>query len=1151
MNKKSDKRGTKSTPEGDHRWTPNGMRQALHPYSPTNSQKYDPEKPTEDSTEAETRPRPFHPCEMSAYKKLERKLQDINQNYDKRHSFPSRKKQPTESQYSNYGTYRPGKPANQHRQSSPISGKHLFLSNERPNFRDSGSVETVHSTISNPDLGTEPMAVNQDQHEQWDLYNCLHQLYGQKDDSPPEPPRLSPATYYDQQSQMQHYQNSSPMEQTSYQNPQAMQHPSYHQEQSPVQQPSYQRTSDQMYQGTYDIPPLMPFSEYTQPTATTSPHKSALLRNDYSHPVTPQSSSHSAQQRYLTPYSKTSDHSPSYRTPVPNYAALPPELPSYSTPTRSNPVTGYNSYNPPRKAAPPPPPLPPLREENAYILSIIRAGQLSALVSSATSAQLDEMINELPDRGKTNVRKLIEKEKARLESEAAHRPNSKWNRPNSSLKMTPYTCNTCNYVCSTLKDFQHHLTTLVHKDNLQKQVGPAMMTLLPANEAYCVVCSVPYPTMLALEPDFHPNSNSHKRKERLSKRGCLLCKTGPFKKYQEYVSHIDGDVHKMKKNELQSELNNRKAEIENKISKDPKLQAQVEDGRLKTIRSRMEEEEGIPDLETMVTLDEVGGEEDILEKRQEKLTREERNKIDLSVFKFNPKVSVGVECVIPTFGFYCKLCHKFYEKEDVAKNEHCKSQSHFEKYRKYIKIKQVWDEKARLERESEEKKQAARLKAQKEQAEKWLAEKQKAKGQEEAKPSNTKKVNQTSGTNVPKTTSDTNVKSALPTADATRNGIEETSVEDKPTPKKKRIVKKIVKRLVIKSKDGRIIKSTHPGKVLSRKMTSNGDVPVLTETPVKDGKDITDPEQEENKENPQVEKEVTTDLELPEVNKTKLEENPVNGEATNVEDCQKETLPLELSVEPAAEAKKAVIQEPSVPEISQQAEAIPLETGNQTNECEKAVDSAPMEVTSDNPAPCKEEKKVEEEKLPDAAIAPIAKPEGEIVIKNGRRVRIIKKRVVKRRSKEPQDTTSPSKNPCLEVETQSAKEAQGTTPPSKDPCLEVDAHEIKEQEQENSKNKVDVAASRRDAVVEQAAPVAPKEASEEIGRKQSPQSQDDDNLSPKDKIKQKISLKSEGSPSDQEVTLGTNDNEKLPAKKEIKIVLTGESTKRKPRVRRK
>ena len=40
----------------------------------------------------------------------------------------------------------------------------------------------------------------------------------------------------------------------------------------------------------------------------------------------------------------------------------------------------------------------------------------------------------------------------------------------------------------------------------------------------------------------------------------------------------------------------------------------------------------------------------------------------------------GVDQVISVTGYFCKLCHKFYNNEMMARITHCKTQAHFDKY---------------------------------------------------------------------------------------------------------------------------------------------------------------------------------------------------------------------------------------------------------------------------------------------------------------------------------------------------------------------------------------------------------------------------------------------------------------------------------------
>ena len=54
--------------------------------------------------------------------------------------------------------------------------------------------------------------------------------------------------------------------------------------------------------------------------------------------------------------------------------------------------------------------------------------------------------------------------------------------------------------------------------------------------------------------------------------------------------------------------------------------------------------------------------------------------IDDDDMVYDPDEAVGQDHVIAVTGFFCKLCHKFYKNEDMARSVHCRSERHFDKY---------------------------------------------------------------------------------------------------------------------------------------------------------------------------------------------------------------------------------------------------------------------------------------------------------------------------------------------------------------------------------------------------------------------------------------------------------------------------------------
>nr|CAB3244011.1 proteoglycan 4 [Phallusia mammillata] len=56
---------------------------------------------------------------------------------------------------------------------------------------------------------------------------------------------------------------------------------------------------------------------------------------------------------------------------------------------------------------------------------------------------------------------------------------------------------------------------------------------------------------------------------------------------------------------------------------------------------------------------------------------------------YDAEVPLGQKYVIAVSGFFCKICHKFYNSEASAKVTHCKSRTHYDKFAKWLSEKQV------------------------------------------------------------------------------------------------------------------------------------------------------------------------------------------------------------------------------------------------------------------------------------------------------------------------------------------------------------------------------------------------------------------------------------------------------------------------------
>ncbi|XP_060069726.1 uncharacterized protein LOC132549780 isoform X1 [Ylistrum balloti] len=111
--------------------------------------------------------------------------------------------------------------------------------------------------------------------------------------------------------------------------------------------------------------------------------------------------------------------------------------------------------------------------------------------------------------------------------------------------------------------------------------------------------------------------------------------------------------------------------------------------------SREEDEDnGFPDFGDMVTVDTIGFEDDYLSQddeqdvsdRNQAECSDKDDKLDIAHTKqvYDPETAVGQKYIIPVSGFFCKLCHRFYNSESAAKISHCQSESHFNNYQKAV-----------------------------------------------------------------------------------------------------------------------------------------------------------------------------------------------------------------------------------------------------------------------------------------------------------------------------------------------------------------------------------------------------------------------------------------------------------------------------------
>ena len=62
----------------------------------------------------------------------------------------------------------------------------------------------------------------------------------------------------------------------------------------------------------------------------------------------------------------------------------------------------------------------------------------------------------------------------------------------------------------------------------------------------------------------------------------------------------------------------------------------------------------------------------------------------LSFPQDDPNPVVAMDHVVPMTGYYCKVCHKFYHNEVMAKVTHCRSKPHSAKYEVRFSFFVLW-----------------------------------------------------------------------------------------------------------------------------------------------------------------------------------------------------------------------------------------------------------------------------------------------------------------------------------------------------------------------------------------------------------------------------------------------------------------------------
>lgn len=257
-----------------------------------------------------------------------------------------------------------------------------------------------------------------------------------------------------------------------------------------------------------------------------------------------------------------------------------------------------------------------------------------------------------------------------------------------------FKCQVCRLQFASIDDFDDHMGSEGHAANMkvmsaiyydknQQLLSTPFETQrrkTSDKSGLCPVCDRAYGAMSESQ---HMQSKQHKHRQYLVTKGCMLCGVNGFDNYTAYVTHIDSPDHKQKKRELTKATEGatsssmKSNDVKSSVKK-PATKKETEVEQKAPVSVKRNDADDLPtQSETASPPSDIA----------------ESSMFDaddlLDDLVYNPDIAIGVEHVISVTGYFCKLCHKFYNNETMARITHCKSQAHFDKYLDYQHQKQV------------------------------------------------------------------------------------------------------------------------------------------------------------------------------------------------------------------------------------------------------------------------------------------------------------------------------------------------------------------------------------------------------------------------------------------------------------------------------
>ncbi|XP_028318579.1 cdkn1a interacting zinc finger protein 1a [Gouania willdenowi] len=239
-------------------------------------------------------------------------------------------------------------------------------------------------------------------------------------------------------------------------------------------------------------------------------------------------------------------------------------------------------------------------------------------------------------------------------------------------------CYLCSITCQNQQNFRNHMNSISHQQRMmeiQHMSNACLVSILPrvheslqgANrdgekksdlKHWCATCQTNFNSSIA----HHRRTMEHKLASRTDVSSCAVCKKH-FKTSLTFLEHLQSQEHRQKLQEKGSEAFSNLAALDTEGFSLEEEERREEEEDKERPSNEGEGQDGWSSLKE-VTLNDMTSDE-----------------------QYDPDTVYGSSFLVPAAGFICELCNKFCHFETSVLHSHCKSQTHFDNFKRYVASK--------------------------------------------------------------------------------------------------------------------------------------------------------------------------------------------------------------------------------------------------------------------------------------------------------------------------------------------------------------------------------------------------------------------------------------------------------------------------------